>query len=308
MKTAIIDAVRKVAGNTKLKLKQNSPTLLIVGGIISAGACVVTACVATTKISPIVEETKNNLNAIRKTREEKPDEYCEKTMKKDLAVTYGKAALGMVKLYSVPIATFALSVTGILAGSHILKARNAALAAAYLTVDKSFKGYRKRVADRFGEEAEKEIRSDMQDLPSDDTTTLKDGVTTIKGYCGPNGFSDYARVFDESSCFWEKDAEINLWFLKGKQQYWNDKLVKDGHVFLNDIYKDLDLQTSKAGKEVGWIYDPENPNGDNYIDFGIYDVWRPKVADFVNGTERSIILDFNVDGPILSQTRFVKDK
>ena len=51
---------------------------------------------------------------------------------------------------------------------------------------------------------------------------------------------------------------------------------------------------------VGWIYDEKNPVGDNYIDFGIYDVNKPQNRDFVNGIERVILLDFNVDGNILN--------
>ena len=52
---------------------------------------------------------------------------------------------------------------------------------------------------------------------------------------------------------------------------------------------------------MGWYYDAKNPKSDNYIDFGIYDVNRRGASDaarFVNGLERSVLLDFNVQGPI----------
>lgn len=61
----------------------------------------------------------------------------------------------------------------------------------------------------------------------------------------------------------------------------------------------LDIPRTKAGQIVGWAYDLNNPSGDNYVDFGIYETNRKVVRDFINGYERSIILDFNVDGPIL---------
>ena len=51
----------------------------------------------------------------------------------------------------------------------------------------------------------------------------------------------------------------------------------------------------------GWIYDEENPIGDNYVDFGIFNCMEEKVRDFVNGYERSILLDFNVDGDIMKR-------
>ena len=43
----------------------------------------------------------------------------------------------------------------------------------------------------------------------------------------------------------------------------------------------------------------EKSNCDGYVSFGIYNANRETARDFVNGYERSILLDFNVDGPIL---------
>ena len=43
----------------------------------------------------------------------------------------------------------------------------------------------------------------------------------------------------------------------------------------------------------------KNPVGDNFVDFGMYDMYNEKARDFVNGYERTILLDFNVDGNIL---------
>jgi hypothetical protein len=62
----------------------------------------------------------------------------------------------------------------------------------------------------------------------------------------------------------------------------------------------LGIPHSTAGAVVGWIYDPKNPDhkGDNHVDFGIYNIHIPANRDFVNGWERSIWLDFNVDGVI----------
>ena len=49
----------------------------------------------------------------------------------------------------------------------------------------------------------------------------------------------------------------------------------------------------------GVVYDKKNPIGDNYVDFGIYNTSKEANRNFVNGYERTILLDFNVDGPIL---------
>lgn len=75
----------------------------------------------------------------------------------------------------------------------------------------------------------------------------------------------------------------------------NDLLQVRGHVFLNEAYDALGLERSKEGAVVGWVLDY---NGDNFIDFGIY---TKENARFVNGDERAVLLDFNVDGVIFDK-------
>ena len=112
-------------------------------------------------------------------------------------------------------------------------------------------------------------------------------------------YSQYARFFDETCPAWQKDSEYNLMFLLRVQNYANEKLKSQGYLFLNDVYEMLGIPKSKAGQIVGWIYKENNTDGDNYVDFGIYKT--EKNAKFVNGYENSILLDFNVDGPIIDK-------
>lgn len=112
-------------------------------------------------------------------------------------------------------------------------------------------------------------------------------------------YSQYARFFDEQSPSWNDNSEMNLAFLKLQEQYANDKLKSVGHLFLNDVYDMLGIPRTKAGQVVGWVYEENNPNGDNYVDFGLSEVGASR---FVNGYEKSVLLDFNVDGEILSKT------
>ena len=65
------------------------------------------------------------------------------------------------------------------------------------------------------------------------------------------------------------------------------------------MYDLLGAKRTKAGAQVGWVYDEANTFGDNFVDFGIFDTTRSKARDFVNGYEKVIVLDFNVDGYIL---------
>ena len=183
-----------------------------------------------------------------------------------------------------------------------MQKRNAALSAAYLTVDKSFKEYKHRVIDRVGEEVEKEIRYGIKAEEVAETVVDEDRnettVTETVKTMNPNLYSDYARFFDEASPYWQKDPEYNLMFLRPQQQYANDLLRAKGRFILNDVYDMLGIEKTKAGQIVGWVYNPENPNGDNFVDFGIYDMSKERVRAFVNGYEANILLDFNVDGII----------
>ena len=113
--------------------------------------------------------------------------------------------------------------------------------------------------------------------------------------------SEYARFFDELCPDWQKDPEYNLMFLRHMQNFATDKLRSKGHLFLNEVYDMLGIPRTKAGQVVGWIYDEKNPNGDNYVDFGIFNSSRADNRRFVNGCEPVIIIDPNVDGEILNK-------
>ena len=113
---------------------------------------------------------------------------------------------------------------------------------------------------------------------------------------GRMSLSPYARFFDSSCPEWSKDPEMNKLFLKQTENYMNDKLRAQGYLFLNEVYDQLGMARSKVGQVVGWIDNPENPAGDNHVDFDIY---SDRNQDFINGIETDALLDFNVDGCIL---------
>ena len=85
------------------------------------------------------------------------------------------------------------------------------------------------------------------------------------------------------SSYYEKDPEYNLMFLRQQERYATEKLRANGTLFLNEVYDMLDIPRTRAGQVVGWVYDEDNPIGDNYVDFGIYNVHRPSNREFVNG-------------------------
>lgn len=300
MKEKLMRTYKKCEG----QVRKHSPEILAGVGVVGVIASTVMACKATTKLSYILEESKDQLDQIKTVAVDPAyaDKYSEDDAKKDTTITYVQTGVKVAKLYAPSVILCAGSLGCLLASNNILKKRNAALSAAYMTVDKSFKEYRKRVADRFGEEVEKEIRYNIK--AKEVTTVDENGnevtetVKVMDGTDDPNTYSDYARFFDESCAAWQNDAEYNLTFLKAQQQYANDLLKSRGRLFLNEVYRMLGIDETKAGQVVGWVYNPDNPTGDNFVDFGIYNMQRERVRAFVNGYEPNILLDFNVDGAI----------
>ena len=294
----------KVYNKSEMKVRKYSPEILAGVGVVGVIASTVMACKATTKLNDILAESKEQLEQIKTVAVDPAyaDKYTEDDAKKDTTITYVQTGVKVAKIYAPSVILCASSLGCLLASNNILKKRNAALSAAYMTVDKSFKEYRRRVAERFGDEVEKEIRYNIKAKEivtvDEEGNEVKETVKVMEGADNPTTYSDYARFFDESCPAWQNDPEYNLTFLRAQQQYANDLLKAQGRLFLNDVYKMLGIDITKAGQVVGWVYDPDCPVGDNFVDFGIYDMSKERVRAFVNGYEPNILLDFNVDGNI----------
>ena len=304
-KLAIFNNVTRTVHKIGFQLKKHSPEILAVAGTVGVVASTVMACKATTKLHDILEDSKNQVNQVHEVLENKSipaEKYSEEDGKKDIAVIYTQTTLKVVKLYAPAVILGALSLTSILTSNNILRKRNVALAAAYTAVDKGFKEYRANVIERFGKDLDRELRFNVKAKEIEETVVNEKGKEeTVKKVVNEAavGKSEYARFYDDGCKGWEKDPEYNLMYLRHVQDYLNDLLRSRGHVFLNEAYDQLGIPRTKAGAVVGWVYNEKDPVGDNYIDFGIYDPKDEKARDFVNGYERVILLDFNVDGYIL---------
>lgn len=301
---AIVKSLTRSVNKLNFKVKKHSPEILIVAGVVGTVTSAVMACKATTKLSGILEDSKKEIDTIHEYIETEgfSEKYTEEDGKKDLTIVYAQTGIKVVKLYAPSVILGALSITGILASNHILRKRNIALAAAYTAIDKGFKEYRGRVIERFGEALDRELKYNIKSKEIEETIVNEDGSEskvkkTVEVVDLPF-YSEYARFFDDGCLGWSKDSEYNLQFLTAKQAEANVILQSQGYLFLNDVYDMLGIPRSKAGQVVGWIYDEKNPIGDNYVDFGIFDTSKVKCRDFVNGYEKTILLDFNVDGNV----------
>jgi hypothetical protein len=308
------NSIKFAANKAAFSVRKASPEIALAAGIIGVIFAGVKACQATLKVQPIVDKAKNRLDDIHEAKEaegssdtESDNYYPENLYAKDLASTYTVTGLELTKLYGPAIAIGTASLALILTSHHIMRKRNAALAAAYATVSESFKTYRNRLIDRFGEQVDRELRYNIQkkkvnvvekDENGNDKIIAKE-VEVIDPKT--DGYSVYSAFFDEASPAYEHTPEYNLAFLRAQQQYANDILHSRGHLFLNEVYDMIGVSRTEAGQIVGWVYNKDSKgSGDNYVDFRIQEVhvkskYDPEVYESV------LMIDPNVDGNILKE-------
>jgi hypothetical protein len=285
----------KVAG----KVKRFSPEILLVGGVAAVTTGAILACRATLKLESVVEKAEQDIQEVKNRRTE---EYYETEVDYNKALTkvYLNRTFQVAKLYT-PALSVGLVGISCLVGSHgVMTQRNVASIAAYKSLESGFEQYRRRVTDELGEDKEREIRLGItnEEVPQLNAEGEQIGVQNQEIYNGLGG--GYARVFDETNDDWSKIPGQNQMHLLHQQRYLNDQLNAHGFLFLNDVYDALSFPKTEAGQVVGWL-SQSHPNfdgtkNDGFIDFGLGAIDTQNKRDFINAYERSVWLDFNVDG------------
>ncbi len=294
---------RKVAQQQFLASK-NSPQILFGVGVAGMVGSTILACRATLKVEGVLDAIEYEKRKAQLAKEQVDSgvtsadiTYPDSEYRKDVAIISTRGIGKVAKLYAPSVLLGAASIGCLTKSQSILKERNIALTAAYAVVDGAFSRYRERVVERYGEDVDRDLRYESEEIDIIDEDTGK-VVNTTRITDSPG--SPYARFFDVvSSSNWSQDPEINMFFLRTIQNYCNDRLKVRGHVFLNEVYRELGLSDTKAGAIVGWRW--LKGSGDDCIDFGIWNGAREDVNDFFNGREGSILLDFNVDGVIFDK-------
>ena len=281
------------------KLASKKPDMLFYGGVVMIVGGTAAAVYAAFKTKDEIKDMREDLDDLEEKKEEMPEEEYNKAV----AHTYIKTGVKTGARFGLAIGMEFAGIAMVTKSRGMYKSTIANLGVALNGALSDFKNYRKNVVDDLGKEADKKYRYGLKD--QEITETDEEGVETHKSVkvMDPNvpGYSIYARFFDDLSSEWSKNPEENMAFLIQTQSVFNDILTTQGYVFLNDVYAALGLPKTKIGQQVGWV----KGLGDNYIDFGIMDVYTvPDYAAsakrrFVNGLENVILLDFNVDGYIL---------
>lgn len=291
--------LRKSFKKAQLTVRKHSPEILMVAGVIGTVAGAVMACKETLELEDVLDECKQEKMELEE-QYAMCEQYSEDALKKDQVKLTLKQAAKIVKLYAPSVIMEATSIGVIFASNDIMRKRNASMAAAYATLNSMYKRYRQNVIESYGEEVDKDMRFGVKHEKvteiDEDGNKVKIDARIVDLDNTALAISDYSRFF-QAGCkgFDASSGRYNLLYLKGIQAMFNNKLIADGYVMLNDVYRELGFDTIPEGWSIGWVYDEANPIGDNYIDFGLYEA-RNKNQRAVNDWEPVILMDFNVDG------------
>ena len=288
---AIGNVLTSKMGRQILVAQKHSPVLLFGAGVVGVVTTVVLASKATLKLEAVIDGLEKDLQQVETAVLPK---YTEDDRRKDKVLLYTKAAINISRLYGPAFLVGVASIAA-LTGSHVvLNRRLAGVTAAYAALDKGWQEYRRRVISEYGEDKDRELRYGTIEREILEETKEGPVAKTIKEL-DSNSYSVYSKFFDELCPDFQREAELNMYFLRCQQNYANDKLRAKGHIFLNEVYDMLGIERTQAGAVGGWVV---SKDGDNFVDFGIFNANSERARAFVNGREQAIRLDFNVDGVI----------
>lgn len=284
------------------KVKKHAPEIFISVGVTGVVTGTVMACKATTKIDDILDNRKEELEKIEEGMEILDlEEYSKEDAKKDRQIVNAKTGVALFKLYAPAVAITSISLAMIIQAHRIMNRRNAALSAAYLTLNKTYKEYKDRVVEKIGEDANQELiygykTKKVKEKEKDPETGKEVKVEKeikVKDKVSQGTFN---YVFDESNPFYKTDATYNDIFLHSIETYANEMLKSRRHLFLNEVFDELGMERTKEGQVLGWYYDDTSDEFHNFVDFGINEV---AYDDGEGGYYFRHELNFNPDGNIL---------
>lgn len=287
-------AARLSAGNAKLALKAKSPQIMIATGIIAGITATVFACKATLHIEEVIDTAQKHLEVCKEGLIEHTDAvYNEGHYQRDLVIIYAQTGVKVLRLYAPAIILGGLSIFSIVNGYGILNRRNLAITAAYTALESTFKEYRQRVTDRYGEETENSILNNTHiekiSVVGEDGKKHKESIEVA------GSGNMYSWRFDHKNVNWNHTSEYNESYLRNMEQYANDLLRARGHIFLNEILDMLGITRVDYGQLVGWRFTDGEDAGDNYVDFGVTRVMEP-ISEGSDVMEEVYMMNFNVDG------------
>lgn len=282
---------QRALGTTKMLARQHGPAILTGVGVIGFGVTTVLVAKAAVKAKPLMDKANDEHQMLM--AQEIDEKYTKQEQTKDIGKLWIDRGGEILKIYAPAITVGTISVVSVVAAHGMMRRQQTALLAAYAALDTGFRAYRKRIEEEVGPDRELEL---FRGIRRTDALDDEGKPCVIEGFSADFA-SPYAVFFDETNPNWTKTAEYNKAFLMSQQDYANDRLRAYGFLFLNEVLESLGFDRTQAGQVVGWKLKKDG-GVDGFVDFGIFNIADDISRAFVNGLERSVLLDFNVDGPI----------
>lgn len=208
--------MNKLLSKSKLFLRRNSSTILTGVGAVGVVVTSVMAVKATPKALKLLEDAK-------------------KAKGEDL--TTFEVVKTAAPVYVPSVLVGAGTIVCIFGANVLNKRQQAALMSAYALLDQSYKDYKKKVDELYGEgsnkEIEHEIVKDKYD-ESDLTVTDEDGKELF--------YDAFSERYFRSTMADVLEAEYEI----------NHLLAQDCGVYLNEFYDELGIDTVDYGNYIGW--------------------------------------------------------
>ena len=209
------------------RLKQSSPLILTIIGAAGVIATAVTAVRATPKALKIIRDEQNWR------------EFESADTKGLVADPLTKTEIVKLtwKCYIPSVVIGATTITCIF-GAHILnRKQQAMILSAYTFLDKTFKEYKEKVKEKYGDEAAQTIETEIvkDKYRSGDFALSGENMLFYEGFYGEYFERTRGEVLD---------AECAL----------NKVFAEDGFAPLNSFYQLLGIETKSIGDFVGWSY------------------------------------------------------
>lgn len=294
-------SITNTIARTTSSLKAKSPEIILGASIVGLVTAGVTACIATTKLQPILDEHKEALNAVEEENKKAERGEISKVNKDRLTTfVYVRTGLKVMKLYGPSLGLAALSIAGVCKSNRILRKENAALIGSLTATEKAFENYREGVIERFGKEIDEQLRygihqEEFEEEKVDDDGNKKKVKQTLNIVDPDKAGSPYVRYITESHPMWQTcggNEEYLLYKLNAKQCMWNDtvKARPERFVSINEVYADLNFDPVTDLMMCGWEYEPSDKGIDQYIEFDVREVVLP---DQHGQFHRAFAIDFN---------------
>ena len=236
----VLDTMSNFLNQAKLYCKRNGSTILTCVGGVGVVATSVLAVKATPKALKAIEEAENM---------------------KGEALTRIEVVKVAWKPYIPAVVTGVGTLTCMFGANVLNKCHQAALVSAYTLIDSSFKEYKQKLKELYGEEAHEKIEEAIAAEKAKNVGVNAPGIISNNALYVDEKCGDTRLFYDN---YGDRFFEATLEQVISAEYHTNRNYVLRGYTILNELYEFLGLEPTDYGNEVGWCaYD----EGTFWVDF-----------------------------------------